>query len=272
MDARPQLHDWLASRASRAEAASSGRLACHVVDLGSGLRAGVHDDVVRPAASVVKVPILIELYARADAGEIDLDAVTVLRDADKVGGAGVLLEMHAGLQPSWRDLGRLMTVVSDNTASNMLIDRLGFDAINARMHDIGMADSVLGRKFMIDPNALHAKNFTTARDMAVCLARLHRGELLSPSSTAEVIGILKRQQYREKIPLLLPESLEVAHKTGEISHTRHDVAIVYAARPYVLSCLTWDLADVIAGDRAIASLSHDLYEEMEHGGFAGSAC
>lgn len=257
------LSSFVAHHAHQAEANSSGHLACHVVDLASGEEAGWQADVVRPAASVVKVPILIELHARAEAGDVALDERTPLRSADKVGGAGVLFELHEGLEMTWRDLGILMTVVSDNTASNMLIDRLGFDRINDRMRDIGMSDSVLGRKFMIDPSALHAKNFTTARDMAICLARLHRGELLGPDATAEVIGVLKRQQYREKIPLLLPETLEVAHKTGEISHTRHDVAIVYARRSYVLSCLTWDLTDVLAGDRAIATLSRGLFEFME---------
>ena len=257
------LSQYVQARAAAAEAASSGRLACQVVDLESGQAAGFQADVVRPAASVIKVPILIELHARAEVGDVQLDETTRLQRSDVVGGAGVLLELHPGLEVTWRDLGVLMTVVSDNTASNMLIDRLGFDRINQRMRDIGMLDSVLGRKFMIDPNALHAKNFTTARDMATCLARLQRGELLGVASTAEVIGVLKRQQYREKIPLLLPETVEVAHKTGEISATRHDVGIVYAKRPYVLACLTWDLADVLAGDRAIAALSREIHAWME---------
>lgn len=257
------LSAFVGARAAAAEAASSGRFACQVVDLSNGCEAGWQADVVRPAASVVKVPILIELYAQAAAGAVDLGARTVLREADKVGGAGVLLEMCEGLAPTWRDLGILMTVVSDNTASNMLIDLLGMAQINERMRAIGMSDSVLGRKFMIDPAALHAKNFTSARDMALCLARLYRGELLDASATAEVIAILKRQQYREKIPLLLPETVEVAHKTGEISHTRHDVGIVCAAHPYVLSCLTWDLSDVLSGDRAIAAFSRDLHAFVE---------
>jgi beta-lactamase class A len=254
------LSEWVSERAGRAQAASSGHFGCRVIDLVSGEEAGFNDEAVRPAASVVKVPILIELYARKD---LSLDERVPLRAPDVVGGAGVLLELHEGIELTLRDLGRLMIVVSDNTASNMLIDRLGMDAINARMRSIGMASSVLGRKFMIDPHALHAKNFTTARDMAVCLGRLQKGELLDEEATAEVIAVLKRQQYREKIPLLLPETVEVAHKTGEISHTRHDVGIVLARRPYVLSCLTWDLDDVLLGDRAIAEFSRALFDRME---------
>lgn len=238
-------------------------MACSLIDLSDNQEWGYKADARRPAASVVKIPILIELLARAQAGDLSLEERMRLDGASKVGGAGVLLELHEGLELTLRDLGILMIVVSDNTASNMLIDRLGMDAVNRRMEAIGMTESVLGRKFMIDPNALHAKNFTTARDMATCLARLQRGELLDEAMTAEAVEILKRQQYREKIPLLLPEDVMVAHKTGEISGTRHDVAIVLLERrPYVLACLTWDLKDVLAGDRSIARFSRLVYEHM----------
>jgi len=246
-----------------AEAASSGAFACHVIDVGGKQEWAYQSDLQRPAASIVKVPVLIELFARADKGQLSLDGTLTLKAPDKVGGAGVLLELHDGLPLTLRDLAILMTVVSDNTASNMLIDRLGMDAINRRIETIGMPQTVLGRKFMIDPNALHAKNFTSARDMAHMFARLLRGELLGPSATEEVIGILKRQQYREKLPLLLPEDLPVAHKTGEISGTRHDAGLVLLpGRPYAICCMTWDLQDVLAGDRAIAEVSRALHQQI----------
>lgn len=257
------LARWIEEQGAKAERASSGNLACHLVRLESGEEASWRGDVVRPAASVVKVPILVELLARAESRDLSLDERVQLRAADKVGGAGVLFELHDGLDLTLRDLGILMIVVSDNTASNMLIDRLGMDRINERIHAIGLPDTVVGRKFMIDPNALHAKNFTSARDMARMMARLHRGELLGPKATQEALDILKRQQYREKIPLLLPVGTEVAHKTGEISHTRHDVAIVYAKHPYALACLTWDLTDELTGDRAIANLSRQIFDRLE---------
>jgi beta-lactamase class A len=249
--------------AERAEKTSTGKLAACLLDVQSGETWEYNADARRPAASIIKVPILIELFARAELGLLKLTETVLLRRKDKVGGAGVLLELHEGLPLTLRDLGILMTVVSDNTASNMLIDRLGMAEINERMQRIGMPDSVLGRKFMIDPNALHAKNFTTARDMSRCLARLLKGDLLGPQTSHEVVEILRRQQYREKIPLLLPEDVPVAHKTGEISGTRHDAALVLLPRhPYALTCMTWDLQDVLAADRAIAELSKEIYEVM----------
>ena len=256
---------WVAVRAAAAESASSGRFACHVVDLVDGREAGWAADIVRPAASLVKVCILLDLLVRAEQGEFSLDERMSLRARDKVGGAGVLTELHEGLELTLHDLAVLMIVVSDNTASNMLIDRLGMERINERIAAMGMGATVLGRKFMIDPNALHAKNFTTAGDMARALARLERGELSSEAVRAQALGILLRQQYREKIPLLLPPNVPVANKTGEISAHRHDVALVRSNRPYVLACLTWDLTDELAGDRAIAQFSRDLYGHLGDG-------
>jgi beta-lactamase class A len=250
----------LETLAGQARRASTGELAVAVTDLVGRRGWGFQSDERRPAASIIKVPILVELYARAQAGDLDLDERVELRDADKVGGAGVLTELAPGLCPTWRDLGTLMTIISDNTASNLLIERLGFEAINTRMAHLGMPASVLGRKFMIDPAALHAKNFVSARDMASCLAAIYQGSALGPAATAQVLDILSRQQYREKIPLLLPEEVRVAHKTGEISGTRHDAAIVFAERPYVLVCMTWEVADVLAADRAIAQLSRQIYD------------
>ena len=255
----------LEQRALEAQEQSTGHFSCCLIDATTRALWHFQGHTVWPAASIIKVPILVELYARFDAGDLDLDERVCLEDASRVGGAGVLFELHTGLELTLRDLGILMTVISDNTASNMLIERLGFDAINDRIQVIGMADTVLGRKFMTDPDALDAKNFITACDMARCLARLHWGELLGPRSTEDVVGILKRQQYREKIPLFLPEDVPVGNKTGEISGTRHDAALVLLpGAPYILCCMTRGVRDVLAADRAIADLSLYIYEWMNN--------
>lgn len=242
----------------------TGGFGCSVVDLLTGERWDFQGTLVKPAASLIKVPILIELHARAEAGVLDLEQRIVLTDADRTGGAGVLFELHSGLELTLRDLGVLMTVISDNTASNLLIERLGMAAVNRRIQAIGMEQTSLGRRFMEDPVAVGADNLTTACDMATCLARLQQGELLGPAATAEVVGVLERQQYREKIPLLLPEGLPVAHKTGELDATRHDAALVLREDgPYVLTCLSWELRDVLAADRAIADFSKAVYDWMD---------
>jgi beta-lactamase class A len=232
-----------------------------VKDLAGGGEILIQGDKVYPAASVIKVQILVELYRQAAAGIISLDDRCILRAKDKVTGAGVLQWMDDGLALTLRDLAHLMIVISDNTASNMLIDVAGIERINAFMRDFGMRDTVLGRKFNIDPNATTYKNFTTARDMMVLFERLWRGDLLGAADTEEVLMVLKRQKFNEKIPLHLPSGTMVAHKTGEVSRTRHDTGIVFCGeRPFVLCVLAADLSHERAGDGCIARISRYCWE------------
>lgn len=230
---------------------------CSAVDGGWGLGDGGELDF--PAASVIKVPILLELHRRVQAGELSLDQRVTLRDEHKVGGAGVLLELHAGLELTLEDLGRLMLVVSDNTASNLLLDLLGMDAINASMQRWGMKGTRLGRRFM-EPATPERDNRMTAADAGRCLEMLYRGEILNEPLRTQALDTLKRQQYREKIPLMLPEDLPIAHKTGELDGVRHDAALIeHPAGPYVLVVLTEKGANPWDVDRGIAELSLAIY-------------
>ena len=213
------------------------------------------------AASIIKVPIIIELYRQAGERILSLDEEVILRDGDKIDGAGILMEMHSGLTITLRDCARLMIVISDNTASNILIDRLGPDSINECIRRLGMNGTWLRKKFMIplsDPSII---NVTTPFDTMVMLEKLYGKEILSPSMTDEVIGILCRQQYNEKIPLLLPEGLQIAHKTGEVTGVRHDTGIVFLRdNPYAICVLTKNVADHLEADRVIAEISRDTHD------------
>lgn len=221
-----------------------------------------NEDHVFPAASIVKVPIMLEYFRQRDKGALKDDTTVPLKDGDIVGGAGVLFELHRGVQLTLLDLLRLMIVISDNTASNIMLDRVGMDEINAFMKSLGLNDTVIGRKFMIDPNAKFSKNFTSVQDMVKLYEILYRGGILSEQSRKEALDILSRQQYREKIPLLLPKKMKVCHKTGEISGVRHDCALVmFEKAPYILCVLTEKMPDVVEADRVIAQLSLDFYRE-----------
>jgi len=235
------------------------RCAVYGAALDGGWRISDGGELDFPAASVIKVPILLELYRRVQAGELSLEQRVVLREEHKVGGAGVLLELHEGLELTLEDLGRLMLVVSDNTASNLLLDLLGMEAINASMQSWGMPGARLGRRFM-EPATPERDNRMTAADAGRCLEMLWRSEILSEPLRTQALDTLKRQQYREKIPLMLPEDLPIAHKTGELDGVRHDAALIEHPRgPYVLVVLTekgshpWDV------DRGIAELSLAVY-------------
>jgi beta-lactamase class A len=222
-----------------------------------------NESYIFPAASIVKVCILLEYLRQKDEKILNPDKQVEVKEEDFVTGAGVLLEMHRGLVVTLQDLAHLMIVISDNTASNMLMDQVGMENVNVYMKSLGLVDTIIGRKFMIDPNAKFSKNFTSVRDMVLLYEKLYKKEILTAESCTEGIEILQRQQYREKIPLLLPGDLKVAHKTGEITGIRHDCAVVlYEHSPYVLCLLTEKLADVVAGDRVLAELSKAIYDEV----------
>lgn len=244
------------------EKLGGGTLAVGYRNLTTGESFFYNEDHVFPAASIVKVPILLEYFHRMEEGQLNPEEKVALRKNDLVGGAGVLFELHMGLELTLRDLVHLMIVISDNTASNMMLDRLGMDEINALMKSLGLNDTVIGRKFMIDPKAKFSRNFTSVRDMISLYDKLCRGEILNKGNTSEALEILSRQQYREKIPRYLPSHLKVAHKTGEITGVRHDCAIIMdEEKPYTLCVLTQELPDVYLADHVIGNMSRFIYDE-----------
>jgi beta-lactamase class A len=215
------------------------------------------------AASIIKLAIGAELFRQVDRGMLDLDEGALLTEGNKIGGAGVLKELHNGLVLTVRDLAILMIVLSDNVASNMLIDLVGMEKVNVLMREVGMKESRLRKKFMVELSDPSIINEMTPFDTMLLLQSIQDGPLLSVSSRKEVIDILCRQQYNEKIPLFLPEDLFVAHKTGEVTGVRHDAALVFLPHsPYILVTFTKALKDPLEGDRAIADISLLVYTHM----------
>lgn len=223
---------------------------------------GHAQDVLFPAASVIKVAILAAFFAEVEAGRCDPHERLNLAREDMVGGAGVLFEFEPGLQPAWLDLARLMIVVSDNTASNLLLRRLQMKRVNAFMKAAGCRGR-FGRYFMEAPS-VERDNSLTAADALCCLRLFVEPGLLGERWRGAGLEILRRQQYREKIPLKLPPDLPVAHKTGELEGVRHDAALVEHPRhPYFLAVLTRDGAEPWAVDMAIADLSRYIYDWVD---------
>jgi beta-lactamase class A len=236
-----------------------GEIAAYYQDLHTGRSWGWNAEQDFPAASVIKVPILLAVLQAAQQGQISLEQKLAVEFKHHVGGAGVLFELHDGIEVTVLDLCRLMIVISDNVASNLLLDLLGEGAMAAFFAQLGLQRSVLGRRFMEQARPGH-DNRTSANDMGVCLAALARGELLDRSHTNQALSMMRRQQFREKIPLMLPPELSVAHKTGELDGVRHDAGLIEVPeQPYVLVLLTqrggfsWDV------DRALAELSLSIY-------------
>jgi len=212
------------------------------------------------AASIIKIAILAELLRQVESGEKSLDSEVILREEDKIGGAGVLQELHSGLSLTVEDCATLMIIVSDNTASNILIDIAGMERINALLRAAGMEHSALRKKFMIELADPSIFNVTSPGDTMLLLKKLYNREILGQAMTDKALDILSRQQYREKIPLFLPEELRIANKTGEVTGVRHDAAIVYLnEEPYVLVVFTKDQSDHLRADRIIGEISRDVF-------------
>ncbi|MFC4639193.1 serine hydrolase [Deinococcus hohokamensis] len=203
-----------------------------------------------PSASTIKVPLLVHALQEAQAGRLDLQGRVTLRAADRVPGSGVLHALGEGLQPSWQDVLTLMTVVSDNTATNLVIGRLGQDHFNAWLGQQGWTGTHLIGRLQLPPAAQNEaqrrgeRNRTTAHDQVDLLRRLVRGELLDREHTALALDILSRQQLRDIIGRALPADLDgeplyrLASKSGELKGVHHDVGVLFTPRPLVVALLS----------------------------------
>jgi beta-lactamase class A len=242
-------------------AAVGGTVGVAVRDVRRGRALDLRADEVFPSASVIKVPILVELLARAETGELRLEDRATLQDAEKVPGSGVLSMLHAGLELTLEDLAHLMITVSDNTASNMLIERLGCDRINARLAGLGLRKTQLQRKFYdFEAREKGFDNWATAGELADLLVGIERRIVVSAAACEKMLAIMRKQQFDGKIPRLLPPDTPVANKTGSISTASHDIGVIYApAGPIALAVLTRDIPEAAVAESAIRQIARLAY-------------
>ncbi|UBV42794.1 class A beta-lactamase-related serine hydrolase [Deinococcus taeanensis] len=205
---------------------------------------------VFPAASTIKVPLLIMALQAAQAGRLDLRGQVVVGAADRVPGTGVLHELLPGVTLAWQDVLTLMIIVSDNTATNLLIGRLGVEAVNTWLAAQGLRSSRLVGKLQLpaeqrsEAQRRGERNATTARDQTDLLLALMRGELLDGAHTALALDILERQHHRDLIGRRVPCGADgerlyrSATKSGELLGVRHDVGVLFTPRALVVALLS----------------------------------
>ncbi len=212
-----------------------GHYGVFAVNLRTNKTIAYHEKDIFPSASTIKIPIMVELYRRVEEENLSLDAMVTMRAEDQVDGSGVLFDLTPGQAYSLRDLNMLMMTVSDNTATNLLIDFLGVDAINRTIHRLGIHDTELVRRLQRVPTERSSVNRTTAYDMAQLVIRLAHGEVISTAVSNRMIDVMKRCQGSVSITALVPQqhytgqppTVTVAHKTGSLSDACHDVGVVY---------------------------------------------
>ena len=213
------------------------------------------------AASVIKLGVMLEAFRAFEAGEISKDEVFTVRDEDKMPSCGALTYMHEGLHATALDLVTLMIIVSDNTATNLLIDRLGIENINKTLCSYGLDEIILRRKLFDAKSAARGiQNTVTAAGVLQFYLLLMEEKLVSPAASREMLSILKNQRLKGKMPFFLsPLGIKTAHKTGEDDELSNDVGIVYAPQPFVI-CFAGHRTDVYRWEDLMRRGTYDLWQ------------
>jgi len=231
-----------------------------VVDLTSGERFGRLQDEQFPTASTIKLAILYELFKQADEGKQRLDEPLPLDRAHVVGGSGVLDELTAPAMPL-RDYATLMILLSDNTATNVVIEAVGMENVTARMSELGLVRTLLRRR-MIDMEAARRgdENVSTPAEIARLLEIIHRGDGLTKESHEGLLTILKKPKSTA-LRAGVPQNVPVANKPGGLEGVAVDAGIVYVERrPYIFSMMATYLRQASEGNDAIGEASRRVFD------------
>jgi beta-lactamase class A len=254
-----------------------GKVAIAFKHLRTGEKFDLNADEPMPTASLIKLAVLIEAYQQAAEGKIKLSDPVTLRLEDKVPGAGVLTDHFTpGLKFPLHDALHLMIALSDNTATNLVLEQTGIHAVCKRMEDWGFPNTKINAKVFrgsttsIAPD--RTKRFglgsTTAHEMVGVLEKLENKEILTPDACNEVLALLKKCDDHEKFPRFLPEGIAVAHKTGSVSDARTDAGIIYLPSGPVAVCVLTDKNEdqrwVVdnAGNLFCAKVAKEIYDHF----------
>ncbi len=242
-----------------------GVLGVAILDLTTGQKYFLHADEVLPTASSIKIAILAELYHQAQQGKIKLGDLYTLQSADLVSGSGIAGALTPGVtRLTLRDVAALMISVSDNSATNVIIDRIGMENVNALLDSLGLTHTRLRRKMMdVKAAAEGRENIATPREMVTLLEALYRGKLLNKQLTDDFFTLLSvhKESY---IPRELPEDLRIANKPGELEGVRNDSGIIFTGtRPFVISVMTTYLRREKDGGDAIVRIATAAYQMFD---------
>jgi beta-lactamase class A len=238
-----------------------GVLGVAILDLNSGKKFLLHADEAFPQASSIKIAVLAELYRQAQAGKLNLTDLYTVQASDLVPDSDIMGGLTPGVtRITLRDLATMMVAVSDNSATNVIIDRVGMENINALMDSLGLSHTRLRRKMMdLKAAAEGRENISTPAEMMMLLEALYRGKVLKKEMTDDFFKVLSTHK-KSFIPRDLPEGLKIANKPGELEGVRNDSGVVLVEkRPYVICVMTTYLRRERDGEEAITRISSAAY-------------
>ncbi|HXP17967.1 MAG TPA: serine hydrolase [Terriglobales bacterium] len=242
-----------------------GVLGVAILDLNSGQKFELRAGEVFPQASSIKMAVLAELYRQAQAGRLKLTDLYTVQASDLVPDSDIMNGLTPGVtRITLRDLATMMVAVSDNSATNVLIDRVGMENVNALMDSLGLPHTRLRRKMMDLKAASEGReNVSTPAEMMVLLEDLYRGKVLNKEMTDDFFKVLSTRK-EGFIPRDLPESLKIANKPGELEGVRNDSGVVFVEnRPYVICVMTTYLRRERDGEEAITAISAAAYRMFD---------
>lgn len=242
-----------------------GVMGVAILDLTDKQAYSLHADDVYPQASSIKIAVLAELYHQAQQGKLKLTDLYTVNTTDLVPDSDILGGLTPGVTKiTLRDLAVIMVAVSDNSATNVLIDRVGMENVNAFLASIGLKHTLLRRK-MMDLNAAKEgrENVSTPLEMANLLEQIYRGKLFNKEMTDDFFKVLATHKD-SWIPRYLPEGLKIANKPGALEGVRNDSGIVFVDnRPYIVCVMTTYLRREPDGEEAIARVSQAAYSMFD---------
>ena len=248
LSAMAQAQTSLDDQVKQLVSSFKGKVSLFAKNLDTGETYGLNPDERVRTASTIKIAVMIEAFARVAEGKAKWTDEVVLTKEKKVSGSGILVELSDGLRLTLRDAVNLMMMLSDNTATNLVLDVLTTDAVNARMESLGIknikilrkvgsgGDSMAGK----DPeNKKYGLGFATPREMVLVMEKLERGEIISPAASKEMIELMKSEQGRNAIGRSL-WNVPMASKYGALDRLRSAVGILYTKKGRIAMAISCD--------------------------------
>lgn len=267
------LWDKLATTINDIDRHLDGVVGVAILDLTSGHTFLLHADDVFPQASSIKIAVLAELYHQAQQGgpkDAKLTDLYTVQSSDLVQESDIMGGLTPGVtRVTNRDLATMMVAVSDNSATNVLIDRVGMNNVNDLMKSLGLTHTLLRRK-MMDVQAANEgrENISTPREMTTLLQDIYQGKVLHKEMTDDFFKMLSTHKD-SLLPRLLPDDLRIANKPGELEAVRNDSGIVFVPnRPYVICVMTTYLRSEREGEDAISNISEaacQMFDRLARG-------